>query len=393
MGTDSYSGRPPPPNAPMGMVFMLNVRRMPRASALAIAVLSVVLCLPAACPSAEETQVAPPDAVPRSEIDALIDGVGKTPPEWFDSVKLEYPRSLDLSWPERPPTMEWNNQKNVGQYVWDIINPNPSKWKSGIRFMHFLLEKNAGNVEVRTRVMQSLGQMYFDFFRDYPRAAFWWRAAKVDTEKTTQGVHLAECYWRMGNTQMAKELLGRLPNFYPAIKLWADMGQTDQALVVANAFAKSGYTDMAYLSAGDACRTAGKLDDALAYYGHVLTLPATGRMAKRIQFNQRRARANIAGIKLYDSLDLTKVPDGKYAAKELGYAGDIHVEVAVAGGRIESVKVTRHEEKQFYSAMEDMPSRIVEAQGFSGVDAVTGATITSDAILNAAAKALAKAAE
>ena len=213
------------------------------------------LLLPRFSP-AEETKKAS-DEVKRTkaEIEALIDGVGKTPPDWFDSVNLEYPRSLDLNWPERPPTMQWDNQRNVGQYLWDVVNPNPSKWKSGVRFMHFMLKKHADNVEVRTRVMERLGKMYFDFFRDYPRAAFWWRAAKVDESKESPtGIHLAECYWRMGNREMAEELLKELPNFHPAIKLWADMGNTDQALRVANAFAQSGYTDMAYLSAGDACR-------------------------------------------------------------------------------------------------------------------------------------------
>ena len=160
----------------------------------------------------------------KAEIEALIDRVGKTPPQWYDSVKLDYPRSLDLNWPQPPPMREWDSQRNVGHYVWDIINPNPSKWKSGVRFMHFMLEKHASNVQLRTRVMQTMGRMYFDFFRDYPRAAFWWRAAGVDKGESPEGVHLAECYWRMGNMEMAKELLGKLPNFYPAIKLWADMG-------------------------------------------------------------------------------------------------------------------------------------------------------------------------
>lgn len=329
----------------------------------------------------------------KAEIEKLINGVGKTQPDWYDSVKLDYPRSLDLSWPQPPPTREWNNQRNVGQYVWDIINPNPGKWKSGVRFMHFMLEKHASNVELRTRIMEKLGAMYFDFFRDYPRAAFWWRAAGVDKGESTQGVHLAECYYRMGNKEMAKELLTSLPNFYPAIKLWADMGETDKALRVAGAFAKSGYVDMAYLSAGDACRTVGKLDDAVAYYEYLLTIPATGRMAKRIIRNQERARANIEGIKLYDSLELSRVPDGKYRGKAPAYAGDLYIEVVVANGRIESVEVTQHKEKQFYSAMEDTPAQIVKEQGFTGIDATTGATITSEAIINATAKALAGAAK
>jgi uncharacterized protein with FMN-binding domain len=241
--------------------------------------------------------------------------------------------------------------------------------------------------------MQNMGKMYFDFFRDYPRAAFWWRAAGVDKAQSAKAVHLAECYWRMGNKEMATDLLGKLPNFYSAIKLWADMGETAKALRVAGAFARSGYTDMAYLSAGDACRTVGKLDDAVAYYKHLLTLPASGRMAKRIQRNQRRARANIEGIKLYDSLDLSRVPDGSYRGKAPAYAGDLYIEVTVAGGRVKSVRVTSHKEKQFYSAIEDTTARIVEEQGFSGIDATTGATITSEAIINATARALSGAAK
>ena len=325
----------------------------------------------------------------KAEIEELINQVGKSQPDWYDSVKLEYPRSLDLNWPQPPPSREWNNQRNVGQYIWDIINPNPSKWKSGVRFMHFMLEKHASNVELRTRVMEKLGSMYFDFFRDYPRAAFWWRASGIGKGESPLGVHLAECYWRMGNEEMAKELLTSLPNYFPAIKLWADMGDTDKALRIAGAFAKSGYVDMAYLGAGDACRTAGKLDDAVAYYEYLLTLSPTGRMAKRIVRNQERARANIEGIKLYDSLDLSRVPDGTYQGFAPGYAGDVYIEVVVADGRIQSVRVTQHKEKQFFSAMENTTAQIVKEQGFTGIDATTGATITSEAIINATAKALA----
>ena len=327
----------------------------------------------------------------KAEIEELINTVGKTKPDWFDSVKLEYPRTLDLNWPQPPPMREWNNQRNVGQYVWDIINPNESKWKSGIRFMHFMLEKHANNVELRTRIMQSLGGMYFNFFRDYPRAAFWLRAAGVDGN-SPQCVRLAECYFRMGNKEMAKELLDQPQVYFGAIKLWADMGELDKALRVAGAFAER-FPDMVYLSAGDACRTVGKLDDAVAYYGTVLTFPATGRMAKRILRNQQRAQENIDSIKLYESLELSRVPDGKYTGKAPGYAGDVYIEVVVADGRIQSVRVTQHKEKQFYSAIEDTPAQIVKEQGFTGIDATTGATITSEAIINATAKALAAAAK
>jgi uncharacterized protein with FMN-binding domain len=193
----------------------------------------------------------------------------------------------------------------------------------------------------------------------------------------------------MGNEQMAKELLNQMPLYYQAIKLWADMGETKKALRVAGAFHQSGYTDMAYLSAGDACRTAGKLDDAISYYEHLLKLQPSGKTAERTKRNQQRARANIEGIKLYDSLELSRVPDGTYSGKAPAYAGELHIEVNIASGRIQSVAVTQHKEKQFYSAINDTTAQIVETQGISGIDATTGATITSEAIINATAKALA----
>jgi len=78
----------------------------------------------------------------RIEIDSLLDKVGHTPPDWWDSAKLNYPETLDLSWPSQPPR-HWDARRNMGQYIWDIINPNPGKWKEGVRLMHHLLKMHA----------------------------------------------------------------------------------------------------------------------------------------------------------------------------------------------------------------------------------------------------------
>ncbi|NLS97778.1 MAG: FMN-binding protein [Planctomycetaceae bacterium] len=53
------------------------------------------------------------------------------------------------------------------------------------------------------------------------------------------------------------------------------------------------------------------------------------------------------------------------------------------------LQVTKHKEKQFYAAITDIPRQIIANQSIEGVDAVTGATVTSRAIVNATAKALA----
>lgn len=68
----------------------------------------------------------------------------------------------------------------------------------------------------------------------------------------------------------------------------------------------------------------------------------------------------------------------------------MEVEVRVANHKIEEVKVVKHVEKQFYAAITDTTNQIVKKQSVSGIDATSRATITSQAIVNATAKALAK---
>ena len=323
-----------------------------------------------------------------AQIERLIERLGREPPDWFDSVQVDYPRTLDLSWPQPPPP-PWDSRKNVGQYIWDVINPNPGKWKSGIVLMHFLLKKHERDAAKSRRAMNELGRMYQDLLQDYARAAFWRRMAEADKEQSPGSTKLAECYWKLGNKQMAMDLLNRMPAFYPTIKLLADMGETQRAVQLAESGARGGMPDLAYLYAGDACRMAGRHDEALEYYQKVVALRAVGKPAERIKRNQIRARANIEGIRLFESLDLSRVADGSYRAASPGYAGLLEIEVTVSGGRIQSVKVTGHQEKQFYSSIDDTTRKIVQKQDVKGIDTTSGATITSEAIIYATAKALA----
>lgn len=333
------------------------------------------------------------EAVPKrteQQVNDLIAKAGSEQPLWFDGTRLTYPDTLDLSWP-MPAPQPWDNQKNVGQFIWDIINPNPDRWRSGVRLMHFLLSRHANDAEIRKRAMTTLGGMYFRLFQDYARAAFWWREAGIDQEDPL-AVNLAECYWRLGNKKMAEKLLDHNLLRPDMIKLWGDMGETAKALEIAERYVKAGgMPHDAYLNAADACRLAGRTSEAVAFYEKVINTPATGRTQKRDERTQDRARASRDAIRRFDLLDLAKIPDGKYRDESLGYEGQVKVEVRVKGGRIESADVTEHKEKQFYSALTDVPAQIVVKQGVKGVDATSGATITAEAIINAAAKALAEA--
>ncbi len=77
---------------------------------------------------------------------------------------------------------------------------------------------------------------------------------------------------------------------------------------------------------------------------------------------------------------------GVYTASAKGKNGDIKVEVEVSETEILSVKVLEHQETEGISdkAISDLPAAIVAAQGL-GLDAVSSATVTSNAILEAVA--------
>ena len=370
-----------------------------------VSILSVMLAAVVAAPLAAQTIIGPVPrktgtrpptgaATPvvssgptrtRAEVEALIQKAGTSAPDWWNSVQLNYPPTLDLAWPDPKPKEPWTPSKNVGQYFWSVINENPGKWREGVKLGHHLLSVNKNNPAVVQKAMNQLGMMYFNLLGDWARAAFWWRKAGFDD------VDLAHCYWKIGSREMAVAIIGELTfddtRHGNIIKLWADMGDFDKAIALAEASARVGPPDSAYRAAGDACRMAGRYQQALAYYQKVL---ATGGQQGIIKQNKARAQASIDAIRAVEGLDLSKVRDGTYAATSIAYAGPLDVAVEIKDGKILSVKVTKHQEKQFYTALTDTPAQIVTRQGIKGVDAVTSATITSEAIMNATVKALAK---
>ncbi len=317
-----------------------------------------------------------------ADVRALIAKVGPTDPDWLAGTSLNYPKTLDLSWPEKAPP-GWNNQKNVGQFVWDVINTNSTRWREGLKFMDHLYKAKA-DAELKLRVTKEMANMHFRFFQDYARAAYWWQQAGITMEDAS-GTHLAECYWRLGSKQMALDFLKQAEALdEDTIKLFGDMGETDRAVDLAKRFDEH----EAWLLGGDACRLGGRIPEAQTFYEKVVNTPATGPRAARIKRTQARAQASLDALKLYELADVSKVRDGTYKDSSLGYEAQVEVTVTVHNKKIESVKVTQHHEKQYYSSLTDVPAQILAKQGVKGVDATSRATITGEAIINATAKAL-----
>ena len=319
------------------------------------------------------------------EIASLIERVGSTPPDWLASTPLDYPDTLDLTWP-MPAPAPWNNRKNVGQHIWDRVNPNESQWRGGIKLMYHMLSLAEDDDALQERVMKSLGSMYFRFFQDYARAAYWWRKVGV-TRSSPDGVSLAECYFRLGNKRMAMQALDPKKIRVEKIKLLGNMGETKEAVRLADIYAsKSNDPQWALLAAGDACRLAEDYERAVAYYRRAIE--ASGRNEQYERRANARAQQSIDAIQQFELLDIGKIADGAYEAETIGYEGPIAVKVTVKSGRIENVEITKHKEKQYYSALRDIPQQIISKQSLKDVDATSRATITAEAIVSATAKAL-----
>ncbi len=326
----------------------------------------------------------------KAEVLQFIEDFGSTEPDWLASTQMNHPETLDLEWPLKTEG-KWDESTNVGQYIWGRVSPNEARWKPGIKLVYECMKRHQQNRTLLVRDMEKLGDMYFTLLQDYPRAAYWLQKADASVSKET-GIFLAECYWRLGNKELAfAKLQGNLLHFN-AIKLYGDMDEIEMAMNVANVYAKTPLFNEACLKAGDALRGAGRLDEAITFYEQVLDRNEA-RNKEYLTRYKGLAQGAIDAIKLFDKADVSRVADGTYTSSTMGYNGQVEVTVKVAGSQIKNVTVSKHQEKQFYAALTDTPKQILDKQGFQDVDGTSGATITSQAIINSTARALAQGAK
>lgn len=80
---------------------------------------------------------------------------------------------------------------------------------------------------------------------------------------------------------------------------------------------------------------------------------------------------------------------GIYTGEATGFGGTITVETTVSDSKIEKIEIVEHSESEGISdpALETIPKTIVDQQSLA-IDTISGATITSEAIIEATQKAL-----
>ncbi len=96
-----------------------------------------------------------------------------------------------------------------------------------------------------------------------------------------------------------------------------------------------------------------------------------------------------SGEEAAGAADVSAVEDGTYTGAADGHNGPLEVEVTVEGGAIADVSVVTHEETEGLAdpALEEVPAAMVENDS-TEVETVSGATVTSEAIMSAVNDAL-----
>lgn len=78
--------------------------------------------------------------------------------------------------------------------------------------------------------------------------------------------------------------------------------------------------------------------------------------------------------------------DGAYSASAQGYKSEVTVTINITGGKVTNVQIDAGDE-----AAESLARSLLDAGGTAGVDTVSGATMTSNAVLSAMDACLAQA--
>ena len=79
---------------------------------------------PAASPSASGSTTAGKNTPAEQQIRQLIASTGPTYPSWCNSTRINYPRSLGISWPRLPPNTQWNQRNYIVHYLYSDIIPS-----------------------------------------------------------------------------------------------------------------------------------------------------------------------------------------------------------------------------------------------------------------------------
>ncbi|MFH0911090.1 MAG: tetratricopeptide repeat protein [Planctomycetota bacterium] len=345
-----------------------------------------------AAPASRENIASDVGAPPaREEIERRIREAGRTKPEWWDKVALVYPKTLDLSW--SAPERGWDERKDLEPYLLGVVRRYPENWKAGIKLLYRVLEVNKANPAVSQKAWQNLGILYA-YLEDWPRAAYGF------LKSSNSALDLAHSFWALGSRDLAEETLQFIRprtahDIQRAVVLWTEIERPEKGLALAQDLIQGDDVVLGHYMTGYVHRRGGEFEKALSCFEEALSLqeqtPAYRKNDPGALAEHRRIRDGVEAMRTLAGAGLAKLHDGTYRAAALGFDDLVEVRLTVEGGRIRSVEAAGRSESLASHSLTVVPREIVREQGIRGVDAVTGATVTAEAVIHAAAQAIAQA--
>ncbi|MCW0599507.1 FMN-binding protein [Clostridioides difficile] len=113
--------------------------------------------------------------------------------------------------------------------------------------------------------------------------------------------------------------------------------------------------------------------------------------SRKLEKSNNKEKEDIDNKKDENNMNLNGIKDGTYLGEAKGYGGNIKVKVIIESGKIKNIEVLSHSETpKYYENGSKVIGNIIRANS-TDVDAVSGATLTSNGIKNAVRDAISKA--
>ena len=277
----------------------------------------------------------------------------KIPPDWLAEVTTTY----DTGEP-------W---KEARQHIRKLLGQGKHREAIKLTYDYLIVRKVNKNTHEYPMYVY-LGGEYAWAIQIYEQ-----RLKQKGSEHAHESRCLASCYMKYGETDKALKALRFGAKHLPKPP-WDKM-------------AAAGIED----HMGDVYAQEGNAETAKRHYQKAMALyrganPRYGRHLLPRRVAKIQAKLDLMQL---EELDVTKLRDGVFSGQSIGYTKVLTTMVTLRGGRIVDIKV-RHKENIEQGATRTIPQQIIEKQSLQ-VDAVTCATITTQAIVEATYRALQKA--
>lgn len=278
----------------------------------------------------------------------------KIPPDWFAEVKTDY----DTKTP-------W---KEARLHIRKLLAEGKTREAIKLTYIYHIVQKNGSADGHEYPMYLYLGGEYAWAAKVYAE-----RLAHKPKGAVFEYNALASIYARYGEYERAiqtlKDALDHLPD-----PPWRINGMAQLHDKLGDVYAAMGDTEKAREHYCEAIRLFPTSDQP---YGRHLLQRHVDKVRGKLELLNRKSR------------EATSLKDGVYRGTGLGYVKEVNATVTVKDGKIADIKL-QHEEKIDMGATDAVPKQIIARQSLE-VDAITGATVTVQAIVQAVYEALQKA--